>query len=78
VKFDRALYWLSVGAQPSDAAKGVLNRTGTMKLFERMRKGETVETLVAEAEAAKAQAAPISPKTRYPAPVTKAVKAAAE
>jgi hypothetical protein len=49
-----------------------------MKLFERMRKGETVETLVAEAEAAKAQAAPISPKTRYPAPVTKAVKAAAE
>lgn len=64
----RALYWLSVGAQPSDAARRVLDRAGTMARFDRMRGGEELETLVAEAEAAKAEAEPISPKTRYPAP----------
>jgi small subunit ribosomal protein S16 len=64
----RALYWLSVGAQPSDAARRVLERAGTMALFERYRKGEDMETLVAEAEAAKAEAEPISPRTNYPAP----------
>lgn len=68
IKFDRALYWLSVGAQPSDAARRVLERTGTNALFERMRKGEAVETLVQEAIAHKAAQPPISPKTRYPSP----------
>jgi small subunit ribosomal protein S16 len=64
----RALYWLSVGAQPSDAVKYILKRTGTQERFERLRKGETVETLVAEAEAARAEAAPVSRKTSHPAP----------
>ncbi len=64
----RALYWLSTGAQPSDPVKKLLVRTGTWARFERLRKGESMETLVAEAEAAQANAAPISPRTRYPAP----------
>lgn len=64
----RALYWLSVGAQPSDGVKPLLKRTGTWDRFERLRKGESLETLVAEAEAAKAEAGPVSPKTRYPSP----------
>jgi small subunit ribosomal protein S16 len=64
----RALYWLSTGAQPSDPVKKILVRTGTWARFERLRKGESMEALVAEAEAAQANAAPISPKTRYPAP----------
>lgn len=64
----RALYWLSVGAQPSEALVPLLKRTGTMVRFERLRKGESLETLVAEAEAAKAEAAPISRKTSHPAP----------
>ncbi len=64
----RALYWLSVGAQPSEAVVPLLKRTGTMARFERLRKGESLETLVAEAEAAKAEAVPTSRKTSRPAP----------
>jgi small subunit ribosomal protein S16 len=64
----RALHWLSKGAQPSDPVKKIFERTGTWARFERLRKGESLEALVAEAEAAQANAAPISPKTRYPAP----------
>lgn len=61
----RALYWLSVGAQPSDAAKSILNRTGTLARYERLKKGETMDTLVAEAEANKPV---VSSRTEYPAP----------
>jgi small subunit ribosomal protein S16 len=64
----RALYWLNTGAQPSDPVKKILVRTGTWARFERLRKGESIEALVAEAEAAQANAAPVSPKTRYPSP----------
>lgn len=45
---DRALYWLSVGAQPSDAVRRLLDRQGTFDRLARLRKGETRETLVAE------------------------------
>ena len=64
----RVLHWLKVGAQPSEAVVSILRRTGSLARFERLLQGETVETLVAEAEAAKAAAAPISPRTRYPSP----------
>jgi small subunit ribosomal protein S16 len=64
----RALYWLSNGAQPSKAVTYLFKRTGTTARFERLRKGETIETLVAEAEAAKATAGAVSPKTAYAAP----------
>lgn len=64
----RVLYWLSVGAQPSEAVLPMLTRTGTLARFERLKKGEALEALVAEAEAARAAADPVSPKTRYPAP----------
>jgi small subunit ribosomal protein S16 len=64
----RALYWLSVGAQPSDALRSILRRTGTWARYERLKKGETMETLVAEAETERANAEPVSPKTRHPSP----------
>ncbi len=64
----RALHWLSVGAQPSDSVKRLMTRTGTWERFERLHKGEEIETLIAEAEAAKAEADPVSPKTAHPAP----------
>ena len=64
----RALHWLSVGAQPSEAVMYLLRRTGTWDRFQRLRQGEAIETLVAEAEAAKAAAEPISPRTSYPSP----------
>jgi small subunit ribosomal protein S16 len=64
----RALYWLSVGAQPTDALRRILVRTGTWGRYERLRKGEPMDALLAEAEAEKAAAASVSPKTRYPSP----------
>lgn len=64
----RALYWLGTGAQPTETVQKILVQTGTWARFERMRKGETVEALVAEAEAAQASAEPVSPKTKYPSP----------
>jgi small subunit ribosomal protein S16 len=72
----RALHWLSVGAQPTDAAKSVLRRAGTWALFERLQKGEAKETILAEA--ANLKQADVSPKTSYPAPVGKAPVPAAK
>lgn len=72
----RALYWLSVGAQPTEAAISVMKRTGTWALFERLKKGESKDALMAEAAAIKP--AEVNPKTSYPAPVgSSAAKAAA-
>ena len=68
LKEDRALYWLSVGAQPSEAVESILKRTGTLERFARLKKGETIEALAAEAATAKASAAPVSPKTSRPSP----------
>ena len=45
---NRALYWLSVGAQPSDAARRLLEKQGTYDRLARLRKGESHEALVAE------------------------------
>jgi small subunit ribosomal protein S16 len=45
---DRALYWLSVGAQPSDAVERLLSKQGTMDRLARLRQGEARELLVAE------------------------------
>ena len=64
IKEDRALHWLSVGAQPTEAVARLLDKQGTMARFERLKQGESIEVLVAEAEEA-ARAAPVtSPKTR--------------
>jgi small subunit ribosomal protein S16 len=67
VKEERALYWLQVGAQPSDSVRRILDKVGTLARFERLGKGEEMAALVAEAEAQAAAAEPISPKTAYPA-----------
>lgn len=64
----RALYWLSTGAQPSDAVKSIFQRTGTLARFERLRKGESLEALLEEVAAARSAAEPVSPKTRRPSP----------
>lgn len=67
VKEDRALYWLNVGAQPSEAVESIFRRTGTQDRFMRLRKQEaTMEELVAEAEANPIELP--DPRTNYPAP----------
>ncbi len=50
IKEDRALHWLSVGAQPSDAVRRLLEKQGTLARLERLRAGEPLEKLVAEVE----------------------------
>lgn len=66
VEEDRALYWLGVGAQPSDAVKRILNRLGTMDRFARLKDGEDLEALLKEAEENRAELP--SQRTNYPAP----------
>ena len=48
----RALHWLRVGASPSDSVARIFRTHGTYDRFERLKAGESLETLVAEAEAA--------------------------
>lgn len=49
---DRVYHWLSVGAQPSEAVERLLKNAGILDRFARFKKGEAVETLLAEAKAA--------------------------
>ena len=50
IKEDRALYWLSQGAQPSDVVLTMLQKQGTMDRLARMKQGESLEALIAEYE----------------------------
>ena len=63
---ERALYWLSVGAQPSDAVNRILKRLGTLERFARLKAGEDMEALVKEAEETRADLP--DPRTQFPAP----------
>jgi len=71
LKEDRALYWLSVGAQPSEPVVRILRWLGTDQRLLRMRKGETMDVLVAEAAVEKAKRPTPSAKTSFPAPTKK-------
>lgn len=72
----RALYWLSVGAQPSEPVAHMLERRGTYERLKRLRAGETLEALAAEAEVLNTEANAISAKTRYAPPQVSAKRAA--
>jgi small subunit ribosomal protein S16 len=47
--------WMSKGAQPTESVAQIFKTTGTLDRFSRFKKGETVETLVAEAADAQAK-----------------------
>ena len=64
IRENRALHWLGVGAQPSDAVMRFFRQRGTLARFERLKQGELIDTLVAEAEAVVRAASEISPRTR--------------
>jgi len=66
VNEDRALYWLGVGAQPSESVIRLLTKKGTLARFERLKAGESKETLLAEVAQAAEGAAAINPKTSLP------------
>lgn len=57
----RLFHWLEHGAQPSRSVKQALNTVGTWERWERYKEGESLETLLAEAE----QSLPeVDPRTR--------------
>ena len=60
---DRIYHWMKNGAQPSESVEQIFKSAGVLDRFDRFKKGEAVETLVAEAaEAETKRAAPV--KTR--------------
>lgn len=71
LKEDRIYDWMDKGAQPSESAEQVMRSAGLLDRYARYKKGEALETLMAEATAADA-ARNIDPKTsREPAPKAK-------
>ena len=48
IKEDRALHWLSVGAQPTDAVRRLLDKQGTLDRLVRLHAGESLDVLAAE------------------------------
>jgi small subunit ribosomal protein S16 len=57
IKEDRALYWLSQGAQPTGAVAGLLKRLGTVDRLARFKSGEALDILLNEAAASRQQMA---------------------
>lgn len=51
---DRALYWLSVGAQPTHPVRRLLQNLGTLDKFAQLKEGADLEELLAEATASSA------------------------
>ena len=59
VQNDRALYWLSVGAQPSDTARSLLRKAGVLKIRHETRLAAKLQAgAVPVADAADTAAAP--------------------
>ncbi len=50
VEEDRVYDWMRKGAQPSDSVQQLFKSVGLLDRFERFKKGEAIETLLAEAE----------------------------
>lgn len=73
IKEARALYWLSVGAQPSDAVRVLLNKQGTFERLARLHAGESLDTLVAEYTGVS-----VSPEPVAEAPAPSVVERASE
>ncbi|MCW5873887.1 MAG: 30S ribosomal protein S16 [Anaerolineales bacterium] len=72
---DRIYHWIGNGAQPSESAEQVFKQAGLLARYERFKAGESIETLLAEADAA-AKIRNSDPRTRRPAPVTSTRKKA--
>jgi small subunit ribosomal protein S16 len=54
IKEDRVYEWMNNGALPTDSVAQLFKTSGTTERYERQKKGESVEVLLAEAEQAKA------------------------
>lgn len=52
---DRVFHWLTVGAQPTDTVRRLLENVGTFDRFARLKSGEELAKLLAEAQATRGQ-----------------------
>ena len=68
IKEERALHWLTVGAQPSDPVVRLLKNNGTLERFTRLKAGESLEELLAEEQVDKASRAVIADVKPEPEP----------
>jgi small subunit ribosomal protein S16 len=60
IKEDRVYHWMKNGALPTESVAQIFKSAGTQLRFDRFKKGEAVEALVAEAAEAEAKrAAPV-------------------
>ena len=75
---DRVLYWLSVGAQPTDPVKRLLENLGTLDRFARLKEGADLESLLAEAKAAREKNGAAVETEKAEKPAAKAKKVSAE
>ena len=66
IKEDRALYWLSQGAQPTDAVARLLRNKGTLDRFARLKEGENLESLLAEVAAEEVVVEEVAPVEEEP------------
>jgi small subunit ribosomal protein S16 len=81
IKEERALFWLSQGARPSDVVRRMLEQQGTLDRLTRLQAGEPMEALLAEYEAGEPVEAAVeaeAPAAEADAPEGDAPKAAEE
>lgn len=57
IKEDRVFHWMKNGALPTESVAQIFKSSGTQARFDRFKKGEAVEALVAEAAADEAKRA---------------------
>lgn len=57
---DRAIYWLQQGAQPTEAVVRMFHQLGTYQKLERVKAGESLDEIMAEARASVAEPAPVA------------------
>jgi small subunit ribosomal protein S16 len=72
LKEDLVYSWLKKGAQPSESVTRIFKSVGLTDRFDRFKKGEPLETLLVEAQAAEA-ARNINQKTERTAPKKKSI-----
>lgn len=65
VKEDRIIYWLSVGAQPTDSVKKLLQNSGTLDRFAQVKGGAALEEVLTSASSPEngAQASKTTPSS---------------
>jgi small subunit ribosomal protein S16 len=60
LKEDRVFHWMKNGALPTESVAQIFRSSGTQERFDRFKKGEALETLLVEADAAASKrAAPV-------------------